>query len=236
MKEQIEDYFNGTLSEDERKQFELELLSNSMLADDVAFYLQARQAAKAIAQDNLLHEKHQQWIKLSEKRDRSNRNKWIGIAASLLLFISIGFYFNWFQSNLSAEANAIVSNNLKNYPVHLGEETSNFKEAIHLYNEQQYERSSLIARNILKENPEDSEGLKILGLSQMQLKAYDDAINTFAQLDKQNELINNPAKYYMALAYLVRNQKDDELKGKKLLEIVLKENLPGKQEAIKLLE
>ncbi|WP_156307179.1 hypothetical protein [Sphingobacterium endophyticum] len=236
MKEQIEDYFNGTLSEDERKQFELELLSNAMLAEDVAFYLQAKQAAKAIAHDNLLQEKHQQWTMLSQKKDRSKRNQWIGIAASLLLIISIGFYFNWFQSNLSAEANAIVSNNLKNYPVHLGEEKSNLKEAIHLYNEQQYEESSLIAMNILKENPNDAEGLKILGLSQMQLKAYDEAINTFTQLDKQNELINNPAKYYMALAHLVRNQKDDELKGKELLEIVLKENLPGKQEAIKLLE
>lgn len=236
MKEQIEDYFNGKLNAEEMKQFELEFAADSHLADETAFYLQAKTAAEQITYAETLKEKHQSWQNLADKQKRSNQFKWIAAAAAILIVFSIGYFSNWFQQSLSNEAAYIVSNNLKEFPVHLGEKENSIEDAIRAYNIQDYERSASVATEKLKSNPVDFQSLSILGLSQLQLKQYDQALATFKLLEEQNQYINNPGSYYLALTYLMRGQEDDESKAKELLQKVIQENLPGKVDAKKLIE
>src|SRR5690606_17098014 len=95
MKEQIEDYFDAKLTEAEKRQIEANLAADSDLADDTAFYLQARVAAQQAAHEVLLKEKHRQWIGLNERRPkRLSRNSWMGIAAAVIFITLSVWYFS----------------------------------------------------------------------------------------------------------------------------------------------
>src|SRR5690606_17688493 len=135
MKERIEHYFDAELTEAERREVEMELITDSDLADDTAFYLQARIAAHQAARDTLLARKHQQWLGLSEHEPRHfSRNNWISIAAAILLVILSVFYFNNpFQDDLSKRAENFLTSNLKELPVHLGDEEVSLQNAIQAY-------------------------------------------------------------------------------------------------------
>jgi len=238
MKERIEDYFDAKLAEAEKRQVEADLVTDSDLADDAAFYLQARVAAQEAAHESLLKEKHQQWSNLSGHRaKRLSLNNWIGIAAiGLLLILSVFYFNNPFQKNLSQQAEDLLANNLNELPVHLGEEETSLQSAIQAYNKQQYAQSTEIADSYLVTHPQDPEALKVLGLAYLQLRAYEKALPYFQQLSAQTALYSNPGKYYEALTYLLRNGSGDEETARKLLNEVVSNNLTGKQEALKLLE
>ncbi len=238
MKERIEHYFDAELTEAERRQIEADLATDIDLADDTAFYLQARIAAQQAAHENLLKNKHQQWLSLSERQPRHlSRNNWISIAAAVLLVILPIFYFNNpFQNDLSTRAEYFLTNNLKELPVHLGDEEAFLQNALQAYNQQHYAQSIEAANTYLAQHPQDAEALKVLGLAQLQLRAYDKALSYFQQLSAQTQLYSNPGKYYEGLTYLLRNQPGDEDMAKKLLNEVITNSLEGKQDALKLLE
>jgi len=238
MEERIEHYFDAELTKAEKRQFEEDLSANPDLADDAAFYLQSRIAAKQAAHETLLEEKHQRWSGLSEEQPkRLSRGDWMSIAAAILLVIAAVFYFNNpFKRDLSVRAESYLANNLKELPVHLGDEGQRLQGAIQAYNQQQYEPAITLTAIYLSQHPADAEALRVIGLAHLQKKEYDQALDYFQQLSAQTRLYSNPGKYYEGLTYLLRNQEGDKVQGRKLLEEVIANNLEGKQDAMKLLE
>lgn len=238
MEERIEHYFNAKLTGAEKQQFETDLTANTDLADDTAFYLQARVAAQRAAHEGLLKEKHQQWSALANDSSKTlSRNSWIGIAAAVLLIILSIFYFNdSFQKDLSVRAENYLANNLKELPLHLSDEEQSLQGAIQDYNQQKYKESIVSAVTYLVQHPSDADALKVIGLAQLQLQKYDEALPYFQQLAAQTQLYSNPGKYYKAITYLLRDQPGDQEKAKNLLNEIIEKNLEGKQEALKLLK
>jgi len=238
MEERIEHYFDAKLTEAEKLQFEADLAANAALADDSAFYLQTRLAAQQVAHEDLLKEKHQQWSDLNKESPKSlSRNNWIGFAAAVLLIILSIFYFNnFYQKDLSLRAKKYLALNLKELPLHLSDEEQSIQEATLAYNQQKYKESITSAATYLIKHPTDAEALKVIGLAQLQLQKHDEALAYFRQLTAQTQLYSNPGKYYEALTYLLRNQPGDQETARKILNEVIEKNLEGKQDALKLLK
>lgn len=238
MEERIEHYFDAKLTEAEKQQFEADLVANTDLADDTAFYLQACLAAQRVAHEDLLKKKHQQWNALAKDSPKAlSRNSWIGIAAAVLIIVLSIFYFNnSFQKDLSVRAENYLVNNLKELPLHLSDEEQSLQGAIQDYNRQKYKESIVSAVAYLIQHPADAEALKVIGLAQLQLQKYDEALSYFQQLAAQTQLYSNPGKYYEAITYLLRDQPGDQETAKKLLNEVIERNLEGKQDALKLLK
>lgn len=238
MEERIERYFEQELTAEERRQLEEAIAHDPELADEVAFYLQSKVAAKEAAYDTLLQEKHSQWSRLKEEPvKRLSRGSWISIAAAVLLIVSIVFYFNNpFKSSLNSRAVHYVATNLKELPLHLGDEEVSLQGAIQAYNQQQYEVAISTANTYLTQHPADTEALKVLGLAHLQKGAYNQALDYFRQLSAQTGLYSNPGKYYEALTYLLRHADGDEAQARQLLQEVIANDLEGKQDALKLVE
>lgn len=238
MEERIEQYFDAELTEAEKRQFEADLSANPDLADDVAFYLQSKLAAKQTVYEELLKEKHQQWLSLEkEQPKRLSRNSWISIAAAILLiFFSLFYFNNPFNSDLHSRAESYLATNLKELPVNLGDEEVSLQGAIQAYNRQQYDQAIASAEVYLTQYPRDAEALRVIGLAHLQRRAYDNALPYFQQLGTQTQLYSNPGKYYEALTYLLRNHPGDQQAGEKLLNEIIEKNLEGKQDALKLLK
>jgi tetratricopeptide (TPR) repeat protein len=238
MEERIERYFDAQLNEAEKRQLEIDLSAKPDLADDAAFYLQSKLAAKQVAYDLLLKGKHAQWSGLNQEPTKllSSRS-WISIAAAVLLIVLSVFYFNNpFQSDLNDRAKHYVATHLKELPVHLGDEEVSLQGAIQAYNQQHYENAIALASVYLAQHPTDADAFKVLGLAHLQKGEYDQALDYFQQLSAQVERYSNPGKYYESLSYLLRNQDGDEAKAQQLLEEVIAKDLEGKKDALKLLE
>lgn len=238
MNERIEQYFDAALTEAERKRLEADWATDPDLADDTAFYLQVRLAAQQIAHETLLKKKHEQWTNLTLNSSKPFMPKrWLGIAAAvLLLFFSVWYFNQSFQDDLSGRAKDYVGHQLKELPLHLGEEEQLLQQAIASYNQQQYHEAIRLTQSYLARYPQDVEAWKVIGLAQLQGGAYTEALYQFHRLGDQTQLYNNPGKYYEALTYLLRNAPGDEEKAKKLLQEVVDKNLEGKQDALKLLK
>lgn len=238
MEERIEQYVDAELTDVEKRQFEADLVNDPTLADDLAFYLQSKTAAKEAACETLLEEKHRQWSTLeAEQARRLSPSTWMSIAASVLLVIAVLFYFNNpFKSSLSNRTEQYVATHLKELPVHLGDEGQHLQGAIQAYNQQQYDPAITLATIYLSQHSKDADALRVIGLAHLQKKEYDQALDYFQQLRTQTQLYSNPGKYYEGLTYLLRNQKGDEVRGRKLLQEVIAQNLEGKPDALKLLK
>src|SRR5690606_24175861 len=180
-------------------------------------------APQQAAHEALLKEKHRQWIGLNERRPkRLSRNSWMGIAAAVIFItLSVWYFSNPFQSDLSTRAENFLASNLKELPLHLGNEEASLQSAVQAYNQQQYEQSIEVADTYLANHPQDAEALKVLGLAYLQLGAYNEALSYFQQLSAQTQLYSNPGKYYEALGHLLRKQPGDEETARELLNEVI---------------
>ncbi len=104
--ERIENYYNHALSDAERAAFEAELKSNAALAEEVAFYVQARAAAQAEARARRLEEFKALGTQTSRARSLNFAYTWAaaayGIAVELwcvlVVFCSTVFPRNSHQS------------------------------------------------------------------------------------------------------------------------------------------
>lgn len=232
MKERIEKYFNNELNDGERLAFEQALLDQPRLADETAFYIQSRRAAEKAAKERLLKDRHQRWQSLP-KPVYYNRQMWIGIAAAIILiFGAVLFFAKSFRQSPSERSITYFADYLHELPVHLGGDEESLQNAIKAYNEGRYQAAVGYSETFLQGQPNNSEALKVLGLSYLQLQLYQEALSVFHRLSTETALYSNPGKFYEALSYLLRNKEGDALKGQKLLQEVIDKNLEGKQAAL----
>lgn len=225
MYETIDNYFEGRLLEADKAAFEAQLAQDSLLADEVAFYL----SAKAALKEQTLQKRHAEWTQ--SRPVQSMPWGWLsGAAAAIILLITTWYFLKPTPLTLQEQATAYIENEWSVLVGNMSTDTDSLQTAIGYYNKQKYKEALPIFEQLARK---DSRARTYAGFTQLKLKNYDAAIALFEQMAADPELLDTHGKFYTALAYL---QKGDTTTAQRLLEEVVSENLDGKAEAEKWLE
>jgi tetratricopeptide (TPR) repeat protein len=236
--EYIDAYFNQTLNNQEAERFEQMLLSDKAFAEEVAFYLSAKQVL------NEQNEKGKKdWFKellanensLSEPPSYERSQKtWlyraVAAAAIIVLLVSSWYLFVLKSSSVQQRAETYIQKNLATLPVTMGANSDSVQQGLKLYNLGQFESSQKWFELILQNDTSNYSAKKYLGIVYLRLADYDKALLYFQQLENYS-LYSNPAIFYQALALMKRNLPGDKAKARRLLQQVVDDDLEGKSSA-----
>src|SRR5436190_18356407 len=140
--EYIDAYFNLQLNAEEVKQFEQKISEDEKFADEVAFYLSAKQALK----EQVILEK-KEWFRqllaqnssvIEEYHTRRVRKMWVyrlsAAAAVLVCVFFAGYLFFSKSASPQQMADAYINDNLKTLSVKMGARDS-IQDGLRFYNE-----------------------------------------------------------------------------------------------------
>jgi tetratricopeptide (TPR) repeat protein len=241
--EYIDAYFQRTLDPEEIKRFEQKITEDKEFADEVAFYLSAKQSLKAEAD-----REKKEWFRelLAQQRPvininhhRNTKRIWIyrvSAAAAVLICVFFAWYF--FFSNNSATpqqmADSYINDNFKTLSVKMGARDS-IQDGINFYNKGQYDAAIKQFESIGQRDTGNYNVKNYLGIIYLRLGNYDKALQYFKQFENDT-LEANPSQINQALTLLKRNLPGDKQKAKELLQQVKDNDLEGKEIALKLLD
>jgi hypothetical protein len=231
----IEQYYNQTLSETERRTFEQELKTNPALAEEVAFWAQARVAAQAEAHARR-KEEFAQLRQLSQKTKQ--RSLWYTYAAVASVVLVLGI--SWliyksqitnYESQISKEwAATYIEKNFTTLSTQMGNGTDSLQMGVSTFNSGDLTKAQAIFDAILKRDSSNAEAQKYAGIVAMRRQDYDQAIKHFHALGLRTDLVANPGKFYEALALLRRDLPLDKSKAENLLKEIKAAKLDGWKE------
>jgi hypothetical protein len=233
--EYIDDYFGRNVSDAEKKDFELRCESDKGFAEDVAFYIMAREEAKAA----LLKQKQAEWDPQENNKDKETffikpferipAYKWWYAAAACLALV-FGTYF--FESRSSPEqlADNYINKNFSQLSITMDGGKDSMQRAIADYNNKHFDKALPVFEALYKSHPDNSDALKDAGIVYLVSKNYDKALQVFDELENK-KLFSNPGTFYKALTLLRRNKEGDKAAAKQLLEQVQQEHLENSKEA-----
>jgi hypothetical protein len=236
--EYIDAYFQRTLEAEEIKRFEKKITEDKEFADEVAFYLSAKQSLKAEAD----REKKEWFRQLLEQQapvinidqNRTSKKIWlyrIAAAAAVLIF---GFFawFIFFSKSASPQqmADDYINKDLKNLGIKMTSKTDSLQDGLRLYNSGQYDSARAIFETISQREPGDYLPKNYAGITYLQLGNYEKALQDFRQFENDT-LYSNPSVFNQALTLLKRNLPGDKQKARELLQRVVDNDLEKKETA-----
>lgn len=229
MDERIEDYFSNQLQASEKARFEADLATNPSLADEVAFYIQARQSARNLA----LQQRHQEWksSRAALPPQKNVRTGYYAAAAVLALALGIAWLVVRHQPEPGQLADRYIEQHFATLSVQMDAAGDSLQLALGRYNTGDFSGALSVSEKILERTPENAEAIKTAGLAALRSEKYGLAIDYFHRLAGMQELYANPGLFYEAIAYLKRNEEGDLIKAKGLLQQVVLQNLDEKKEA-----
>lgn len=237
--EYIESYFLQQLNQQQKNDFEKRCETDNSFAEEVAFYISARQALS----QQLLEQKNQYWNEepVIEKEiskiapvKKLYQRKWFMYAAACFLLIVSVYIFEKPQSMQQIAGN-YIKENYTHLSLEMGSADS-LQQAIAAYNNKEYNKALLIFSSYSQNHPGDADPKKFTGLVYLAQQNYDKALEQFTALAQMKELHNNPGLFLQAVTLLERNEEDDKGKAKVLLQQVVQQNLDGESEATEWLE
>ena len=205
-KEQLlERYFENQLSQEEALLFQNYLDTDASFAEEFAFQKNVKQAITLNERAEL-----KQKLQSFEKPKAKPFKIWYA-AASVVLLCGLGYYFT------QNAATSVYDEFYQTYPNVVaptvrGENSEDIKsEAFYEYDNGNYEKSLVLFSKIY-ETDKDDYALFYKALSQMELQKTTEAIATFKQFDLgKNNAFTPFVKWYLALAYLKENQKEQAM-------------------------
>ena len=209
---QIDNYFQGRFSAEEKKAFDERLANEPSFADEVAFYLHA----KSTIREDILQTRHQQWTQQNQKRVIPLLKIGIGIAAMLILGIGYLFFFQQKQTATQL-ATAYIDKSFAKLPTNMDSQIDSLSKGVALYNDQKYEASLQIFKQL-----NNIKAPKYAGQAALKLKRYDEAIDYFQRYAAQNESTKSTGTFLTALVYLEKGEKE---KATALLKIIAPNDL-----------
>lgn len=233
----IEAYFNQELSAEKQKELEQRIMSDPFFAEEVAFYLSAKQlAARAMTEkrENLkrVFEEYKNEHSIVKTQPVLIRKilPWMA-AAAVLAAIIWGITLLRQPSSLKELADRYVRDNLSVLAVTMSARHDSLQAALALYNEGKLQAAQKQFEQMVTPDAASFEASKYAGISALRLGDYDKAILHFKQLESYKNLYSNPGKFYHALTLMKRNQPGDKLQAKELLLAVVRSESEGKKEA-----
>jgi len=233
----IEAYCNKELSPEEKKEFEQRIISDPVLAEEMAFYLSSREAAAAeIAKEKERFKIVYQQYKQDGHPGRQQRGlvrkliPWAAVAAVLA-----GIIFSWNSLFTPASPNQLadkyVQENFQTLSVTMGSKEDSLQAGLGLFNDGRLEEALQQFESLANSDTSSAEAKKYAGIVSLRLGHYDKAIQYFSQLENDTRLYVNPGKFFHALTLLKRNRLDDKQAARMLLEQVVQNDLEGKAPA-----
>jgi tetratricopeptide (TPR) repeat protein len=241
--EYIDAYFQRTLDPEEIKRFEQKIAEDKEFADEVAFYLSAKQSLKAEAD-----REKKEWFRelLAQQRPvininhhRNTKRIWIyrvSAAAAVLICVFFAWYFFFSNNSVTPQqmADNYINDNFKTLSVKMGARDS-IQDGIDFYNKGQYDAAIKQFESIGQRDTGNYNVKNYLGIIYLRLGNYDKALQYFKQFENDT-LEANPSQINQALTLLKRNLPGDKQKAKELLQQVKDNDLEGKEIALKLLD
>jgi len=237
--EYIDAYFNQQLSPEEATRFEQRISEDSHFADEVAFYLSAKQALK----EQVSHEKKEWFRQLLAQNSSLNESDHTGrvkriwtyrvsAAAAILVCVFFAWYL-FFSRSASPQqmADNYINENLKTLSVTMGTAIDSIQNGLRLYNEGQYDSALQQFETISQKDTGNYLAKKYAGIVYLRLDNYDKALLYFQQLESYSYFFSNPAIFYHALTLLKRNQPGDKQQAEQLLRQVVDRDLDEKETA-----
>lgn len=234
----IEAYFEKTLSAEESRLFEQRCAEDESFAEEVAFYITAREALR----EQLLEQKKRLWAEAGEERiDRQEPamapvrtmgfRKWLpyAAAASLLAAVLLLIFLNNAGSPQQLADN-YTKQNLVRLSQTMDGAADSLQSGISAYNRGEYNAALRLFEGVYKAHPENAEAVQFAGQSYLMKKEYDKALPLFDELAGKN-LRSNPGLFLKAVTLLERNKAGDEAEAKGLLERVRDEKLEHSNKA-----
>lgn len=223
----IDKYFEGTLTPEEEITFTNLLKEDTDFASTFAF---EKNVKKAIT----LNERKDLKKKLQSFENPKKSYKWLYVAASFTLLISVITWNNFSSTN----HDSLYSAYYQTYPNVVaptvrGENNEDIKsEAFFEYDNENYEKSVALFSKIYRTDKDDY-ALFYKALSLMELGKTNEAIAAFNQFDlSKNNSFTPFVKWYLALSYVKENQKE---KAVPLLQSLSETNNPQQEMAKKIM-
>ena len=139
-----------------------------------------------------------------KKKPLFHKNLIIGLAANIVLLMSIFFAFQY-QKNISPQELYATYYNAKDLPSVASRDdvTSTIQEAVNAFQQEEYQTSMKLL-NSLKNNEGATDVAPLLyrGVIYIQLEEYSQAITTFNKVISSNSLDATKGIWFKALAYL----------------------------------
>lgn len=229
--EYIEEYFKGELDAEEKKRFEDSIRTDPAFANEVAYYISVRHAAKELAEeDRLARFRTLETGRMAAPANVFSIKKvWLAAAAIAVLAISLLVLFS--GSSVSKDARQYVDAKFGNVGALMSGAADLTQQGIDAYNHQQYTTAREKFEQALKAEPSNSQVLQLAGLTAYQLKDYSAALGHFRTLAALPGLYSNPGPFLQAATLLTRNEGNDQQEARRLLDTVVQSNLYGKDEA-----
>jgi tetratricopeptide (TPR) repeat protein len=232
MLEQIEKYFDNKLSLAEREVFENQIVTDSVFAHEVAFYLQANSVSKDLAE----RQRRQEFEVLRKKLSKPTNNNikplfWLsGLAASLILGFGLWGFMGSNSKSIDSLADSYIQQHFENLPVKMDGTQDSLQMGLRLFNDHKIKDSQQIFEYIYKRENKNSEALRYAGITALRLNEFDKAINYFQILSQQKGLYANPGLFYEAITLLKQSPENKE-KAIGIFKEVISENLEGSEDA-----
>jgi tetratricopeptide (TPR) repeat protein len=229
----IDSYFNKLLPAQEKQAFEERCISDPLFAEEVAFYISARDQLKLELHENKKKEFREYGAGLNIQPPvrtlKSNLFRILSVAAMLIvLFLCWQLFMK--EPGPQKIADAYISSELDVLGKTMGGRPDSLQMGITAYNHKQYDKAEMIFRNMAIKNASDPESIKYLGIVYLASGKYDNALAEFEKLSGF-KLFANPGPFYSALALMKRSAPGDHEKARQLLQNVVQQNLHGKKYA-----
>lgn len=228
----IEDYFTGRLSAAEKQAFEDKCESDPAFANEVAFYISARDRLNQELHNEKKKEFDELYIKLEAQPKPILRRIYPYVAAAaacLILFIGWRLFFT--PPSMQNLAGNYIENNLKSLGTSMGGQQDTLQQGIAAYNNGNYSEAERIFTFLSVADPANPEPVQYLGQVYLLTDRYNEAIVQFDKLSKITGMYSNPGAFYKAIALMKRAQKGDREQARQLLQQIANERSAGYEEA-----
>jgi TolA-binding protein len=208
--DQIEQYLEGKLEEESKKQFEESIANDKELAKNVETYTFLMDGIKYAGRKNL-HEKLKAWdsnmsdaFEDKKASSESRTISWYYVAAAIAFFAVASMVF---YANVDTGYEQIVAVHYQPYD-HISsglrgeKDDQNSLSAIFQHYEQGEYNKVIDMINKLDNSTRTEEANFILANSYMSIKQYDEAIILFASISESNSIYAGGSKWYLSLCYL----------------------------------
>jgi len=151
--------------------------------------------------------------------DEIKRSSWLGIAASIVILLSLTFLFYFFQVKKHVSAEACYQEFYSPYPcllmvrgVAISDTRQQWSEALKNYDVGNYAASLQCFRSLDKAYSGNDLRWLYEGICCMELKEYGEASESFQQiLNRPKSLLRNQALWYMSLVMLKQQETQQAL-------------------------
>src|SRR5215472_1091174 len=170
--EYIDDYFNQKLTTEEIKQFEEKIITDKDFAEQVAFYVSAKQMLK----EEVIKEKKEWFRQLAggnkavvyEYRRAPVKKMWVyrlAAAAAVLIIVFMGWNL-FFNKSVDTQklADKYIQEKLTNQSVTMGATENAIQQALQLYNDGQLDTSLKMFESIIQKDSSNFDAKKFAGI------------------------------------------------------------------------